>query len=160
VQIRKAIATDAESIADLFYNTVTSVNTKDYNPEQIAAWANGRHPIEGWIKKIADQHFIVAQTGEELTGFASITQEGYIDFTFVHHEWQGQGIATKLLNGLLAYAAQHKLTRLTTHASITARPFFEKQGFSMVKQQTVNVRGVYLTNFVMETLPGSSKQQG
>jgi len=96
MQIRKAIATDAESIAELFYNTVTTVNTKDYNPVQIAAWAKGRHPIEGWIKKIADQHFIVAQTGEELTGFASITHGGYIDFTFVHHERQGQGHCNKI----------------------------------------------------------------
>lgn len=160
MQIRRATTADAESIADLFYNTVTTVNTKDYNAEQIAAWANGRHNTDGWVKKIADQYFIVAQAGEELTGFASITHEGYIDFMFVHHERQGQGIATILLNALLHYAAQHKLTRLTTHASITARPFFEKQGFSLVNQQTVNVWGVDLTNFVMERLPGSSKQQG
>lgn len=152
MQVRKATATDAEAITDLFYNTVTTVNTKDYDAEQIAAWANGRNNIDGWIKKIIEQHFIVAEAGDQLTGFASVTGYGYIDFMFVHHEHQGRGIATLLLKHLLAIANGLQLTSVTTHASITALPFFEKHGFTLVKQQTVNVRGVNLTNFVMERL--------
>ena len=37
-----------------------------------------------------------------------------------------------------------------THASITARPFFERRGWHVVKEQQVERRGVLLTNFVME----------
>ena len=40
-------------------------------------------------------------------------------------------------------------TRIT-HASITARPFFERRGWHVVKEQQVERRGVLLTNFVME----------
>ena len=39
---------------------------------------------------------------------------------------------------------------VTTHASITARPFFEKRGYRVVKEQQVERHGVLLTNFVME----------
>ena len=39
---------------------------------------------------------------------------------------------------------------VTTHASITARPFFEARGYRVVRQQQVERQGVALTNFVME----------
>ncbi|MEE1466132.1 MAG: GNAT family N-acetyltransferase, partial [Clostridium sp.] len=38
---------------------------------------------------------------------------------------------------------------ITTHASITARPFFEKRGYRVVKEQEVERSGVVLTNYVM-----------
>ena len=41
---------------------------------------------------------------------------------------------------------------IVTHASITARPFFEKRGYRVVKEQQVERRGIRLTNFVMEKM--------
>ncbi len=38
---------------------------------------------------------------------------------------------------------------ITTHASITARPFFEKRGYRPVKEQQVERKGILLTNYVM-----------
>ena len=38
----------------------------------------------------------------------------------------------------------------TTHASITARPFFEARGYRVVRAKQVERHGVLLTNFVME----------
>ena len=40
--------------------------------------------------------------------------------------------------------------KFTTHASITARPFFEGRGYRMVRPQVVQRRGVLLLNYVME----------
>ena len=40
--------------------------------------------------------------------------------------------------------------KIVTHASITARPFFEKRGYTVIKEQQVERQGVLLTNFVME----------
>lgn len=37
-----------------------------------------------------------------------------------------------------------------THASITARPFFEKRGYRVIREQLVERRGEKLKNFVME----------
>lgn len=39
--------------------------------------------------------------------------------------------------------------RFRTHASITARLFFEKRGFQIVKEQTVKRNGVEMMNYVM-----------
>jgi putative acetyltransferase len=38
---------------------------------------------------------------------------------------------------------------IVTHASVTARPFFEKRGYKVVKEQQVERQGIFLTNFVM-----------
>lgn len=40
--------------------------------------------------------------------------------------------------------------KITTHASITAKPFFEERGYKIIKQQEVEKQGILLTNFVME----------
>ncbi|MBT7088103.1 GNAT family N-acetyltransferase, partial [bacterium] len=42
--------------------------------------------------------------------------------------------------------------RVYTEASITAKPFFEKRGFKVIKEQQVEKRGVKLTNFQMEKI--------
>jgi putative acetyltransferase len=44
------------------------------------------------------------------------------------------------------------LARLFTEASITARPFFEAQGFAMLAPQVVWCRGAEFVNFRMEHL--------
>ena len=37
-----------------------------------------------------------------------------------------------------------------THASITAKPFFEKRGYKVVKEQKIERQGIFLTNFLMK----------
>ena len=41
-------------------------------------------------------------------------------------------------------------TEIVTHASITAKPFFEKRGYVMLKEQQVFRKGIALTNYIME----------
>lgn len=71
---------------------------------------------------------------------------GYLDRLFVHADYQKKGIATAICNRL-EQAVQGKIT---THASITAKPFFEKRSYKVVKEQQVERQGIYLINFCME----------
>lgn len=41
-------------------------------------------------------------------------------------------------------------TKIVTHASITAKGFFEKRGYKVLKKQQVEREGIYLINFIME----------
>lgn len=56
------------------------------------------------------------------------------------------GVATAICDELEGNSAA---AEFITHVSITARPFFEKRGYIVVKEQQVERRGVWLTNFVM-----------
>lgn len=43
-------------------------------------------------------------------------------------------------------------TKIRTHASITAKPFFERRGYKVIKEQQVIRSGIFLTNYAMEKL--------
>lgn len=151
LDIRQGRQNDLHAIRALFYHTIHAVNSKDYDAAQIEVWSANRDNDELWRNRVNTQYFIVAECNKEIVGFSSLTIDGYIDLMFVHQHYQGKGIAAKLLADIEAYAIsnQHNKT-LTTHASITARPFFSKKGFETVKQQTVNVKGISLINYVMQ----------
>ncbi|MNH31533.1 putative N-acetyltransferase YafP [compost metagenome] len=75
--------------------------------------------------------------------------EGYLDRLYVHKDFQGQGIASALVDLLEADAKKLGLTHISTDASLTARPFFERKGYQIMQTQTVERQGISLTNVSM-----------
>lgn len=144
--IRKYQMPDCEEIAALFYNTVHIVNAKDYTKEQLDVWATGQVDLEKWNQSLQEHYSIVAVENGVIVGFGDIDKTGYLDRLYVHADYQGKGIATAICNQL----EQAVQGDITTHASITARPFFEKRGYKVVEEQQVERQGIFLTNFCMK----------
>jgi len=144
--IREYQSSDCEVLAELFYNTVHTVNVKDYTKKQLDVWATGNVDLEKWNQSFEEHYSLVAIDNEKIVGFGDINKAGYLDRLYVHSEYQRKGIATAICNQL-EHAVQGNIV---THASITARPFFEKRGYKVIKEQQVERRGVFLTNFIME----------
>lgn len=136
---------DCESMAKLFYQTVHTVNAKDYTQEQLRAWATGTVDLEAWNRSFQDHFSLVAVENGRIVGFGDITRNGYLDRLYVHSDFQGKGVATALCDRL----EQAVQGTIETHASITARPFFEKRGYKTLQEQSVERHGVWLTNYVM-----------
>lgn len=143
--IRKYQPSDCKELTELFYNTVHNVNANDYTKEQLDVWATGQVDLEKWNESLQEHFSIVAVDDEIIVGFGDIDSTGYLDRLFVHTDYQGKGIATAICNQL----EQAVPGRITTHASITAKPFFEKRGYKVIKEQKVERQGVFLTNYVM-----------
>ncbi|MGI5983705.1 MAG: GNAT family N-acetyltransferase [Sakamotonia sp.] len=137
---------DCKELARLFFNTVHTVNAKDYTKQQLNAWATGTVDLEAWNRSLTEHFTLVAMENGIITGFGDMDATGYLDRLYVHRDFQGRGIASALCDRLEASVSGS----VTTHASITARPFFEKRGYRVIKEQQVERRGVLLTNFVME----------
>lgn len=152
MDLRRATLADLDQVRQLFFDTVTTVNSVDYNPEQVKAWSSGYDNIKRWTNRITEQHFFVADINGVIAGFASITADGYLDVLFVHKDFQRRGVALSLLNQIKKVARIQEINRITSDVSITARPFFEKQGFSIVAAQQVALNGVVFDNFKMEIL--------
>ncbi len=144
--IREYQPSDCEALAELFYNTVHTVNAKDYTKEQLDAWATGTVDLEKWHRSFREHYSLVAVDSGRILGFGDIDKTGYLDRLFIHANYQRKGVATALCDQL----EQAVQGRIVTHASITARPFFEKRGYHVVTEQRVERRGILLTNFVME----------
>ncbi|CAN5575441.1 GNAT family N-acetyltransferase [soil metagenome] len=131
VNLRKAEPDDAASISILFSSTIRAINSKDYDPHQIKVWSEV--PDSGrWVKKISEQYFVLAEENV-LLGFASLADDGLVDFFFVHKDYQGRKIGTTLMNEIEKIAKQKNINRLYAEVSITARPFFESRGFKLIK---------------------------
>jgi putative acetyltransferase len=150
MKIRKYQPADCKEITQLFYDTVHSVNTKDYSQEQVDAWATGTVNIEKWNESFLENYSVVAVENGMITGFGDIDHTGYLDHLFVHKDYQGKGIATVICDALEDHVFESGIRIVYTHASITAKPFFVKRGYKVKKEQQVERRGVKLTNFVME----------
>jgi putative acetyltransferase len=150
--IRKYIPSDAQEIAHIYYHTIHIINSKDYSEEQINAWApwSSVQDYSGWSEKLARIKPLVALINGSIVGFVEFEDNGHIDCFYVHHLHQGDGIGKALMYEIVYNAETMEINRIYAEVSITARPFFESRGFIVVKEQQVYIRGVALTNFIME----------
>ena len=145
--IREYQSSDCEEIAELFYNTVHSVNRLDYSDEQLNAWATGDLDLNEWDKTFKSHYTIVAIYNDIIVGFGDIDTKGYLDRLYVHKDFQRRGIASAICEKLENYISVRKII---THSSITAKPFFEKRGYRTLRRQKVKRKEILLENYVME----------
>lgn len=150
IVLRRYRAGDLQALIELFRGTVHAINAKDYTQEQLDAWAPVDIDAERWGAKLLQHYTIVAEVDGVLCGFADIDATGYFDHLFVHKEYQGMGIAKELVKAVEAFAIQSQAETITVNVSITARPFFLKQGYELVKQQEVEYNGQRFTNYAMK----------
>ncbi|WP_312447699.1 GNAT family N-acetyltransferase [Lacrimispora sp.] len=145
--IREYNSKDIEEIAALFYDTVHEICSRDYTKGQLDAWASMDMDRDAWDHSFLKHYTLVAVKDGMIAGFGDMDNTGYLDRLYVHKDYQGQGVATALCDRLEAGFPDGTVT---THASITARPFFESRGYRVLKEQQVERKGVILTNYVMK----------
>lgn len=150
MEIRNYKSTDCAEIAKLFYETVHTVNARDYTKAQLNAWADGKIDITAWDRSFLINYTLVAEKDKIIIGFGDMDEKGYLDRLYVHKDYQGKGIATALVKELEKQLAMCGISLFTTHASITAKPFFEKQGYIVIKENTVVRNDIEFTNYIME----------
>ncbi|MGR5278524.1 GNAT family N-acetyltransferase [Vibrio rotiferianus] len=150
LEIRRFESGDEETLRTLFYYTVRKVCINDYTDAQVSAWAPNIYVAEDWNKKIALLNPFIVLLDGQVVGYADLQPDGYVDHFFCHWQHQGKGVGTALMQQLIAEGARNFNHRLYANVSLTAKPFFERHGFIVVKQQSVDIRGQTLTNFLME----------
>ena len=147
MQLREYSPSDCEQLAELFYQTVHSVNAKDYTKEQLNVWATGKVDLGEWNCSFLKHKTLVAVANGKIVGFGDMDDTGYLDRLYVHKDYQRKGVASAICDAL---ESSSKGKVFITHASITAKPFFQYRGYRVVKEQKVIRQGIALTNYVME----------
>lgn len=142
MELRKANSSDVDKITDLFRSTVQNVNSKDYNQKQIEVWSSVADRKKGWIKVLQEQKVIVTTHKNKITGFGTITKEGFINFLYVHHLFQRQGVAKLILEKLEEIAVKNNNSFIYCNASNTAKNFFLKKGFKVIRQSNQEAEGL------------------
>lgn len=152
ITVRLFHVADAEAIAQLFHDTVRQINRRDYTEAQVRAWAPDDLHFRNWAEICANRFTVVAEDAGVIAGFAELEADGHIDCFYCHQHYQGQGVGRMLYQAIADHAVAAGLNRLFTEASITAKPFFEHLGFTVVAAQTVRRRGETFRNYRMEVL--------
>ncbi|MEC4816674.1 MAG: GNAT family N-acetyltransferase [Scytonema sp. PMC 1069.18] len=150
MEVRLFETKDAEQVARLFHETVREVNTRDYSSRQVRAWAPEDIYFRNWVEVCSSRFTYVADDEGVIAGFAELEPNGHIDCFYCHKNYQRCGVGSQLYRAIETKALELSLSRLFVEASITAKPFFQHMGFSVVKQQSVTRRGETFINYVME----------
>lgn len=148
--VRRFELRDTGQIAQLFHDTIRIVNLGDYTQEQVEAWAPADIHFRDWAKACSSLCTFVAVKDDLVIGFGELEVNGHINRFYVHHCHQRQGVGRSIYAAIEVAARKLNLSKLFTEASITARPFFDRMGYQMVREQTVTCRGQAFINYVME----------
>lgn len=150
MQIRAYQNTDCAETQNLFQTAVRNISAADYSPQQIEAWLYGAPDAASWGQSLSRHHTLVATIKNSIVGFGDIEDTGYIDRLFVHPLFVRRKVATTLVKELELYGRRKGVLQITTHASITAKPFFEHCGYAVVEARQVVRNGIALQNYLMQ----------
>ncbi len=149
--VREYRPEDVQALANIYYSTIHLINIQHYSQEQVDVWApKSSLETEGWEKKFIRTKPFVAVVRDEVVGFAEFEPNGHIDCFYVHHNWIGKGVGKALMRSIFERARELKIDTLFSEVSITAKTFFESQGFVVITEQTIVRKGIKLTNYKME----------
>ena len=133
----------------MFVDTISTICKDDYSPEQIKVWTSSIENTQRWIDKLSSQYVLIAELDHKIVGYASLENNNYLDFLYVHKDFQRQGIADKLYTEIEKEAIKRKSTFMNSDVSETARRFFEKKGFKTITLQTNIIKGLEIINYKM-----------
>lgn len=148
--IREYRSEDCKKIVDLFFGTVHAVNSVDYTEIQLNAWAPKDMDLYEWDKRLSNNYSVIVEKDNIIIGFGVADDTGYFDLLYTHKDYQGIGVATLITNNIEKYIWQNGIQTITTAVSITAKPFFGKRGYVVLKKQNVECRGQFFINFKMQ----------
>lgn len=149
MNIRDYQTEDADEIADLFHDCVHAIESPDYSPAQLEAWAPTPPDYLAWRARLAVKQPYVACEKGRIVGFIELEEDGHIDCFYTHKDFQRQGVGRALYDHLVERADARGITDFYVEASPFARPFFEREGFLMGKENRIEQSGQILTNVSM-----------
>ena len=140
---------DLKEVYQLFYDTIHKVNVKDYTAKQLAVWAPEIPDWDKWQTRLTGAITFICRINDNIAGFGSLVDHTYLDFLYVSFQFQRRDVATNIYSKLEEISRSNGTNFITTDASITARPFFEKMGFKVLHKQSIRKKDIVLVNYKM-----------
>ena len=162
--VRRYQEGDHLAIGRIYHEAIHRIASRDYSPEQLHAWSGTKGDpgqwAADWKARCEKKQPFVKEVDRKLVGFIGLDPDGHIDCTFVDPAHAGQGIMDEIMGEVNRHAGLSGITRLFAEVSLTARPFFERQGCIWVRDNLATIGDITLPNFIMEwRAPAASVQK-
>jgi putative acetyltransferase len=158
--LRPFLPAEGPLLAQIFRDAIEGLTGEDYDEAQQAAWTAVADDEEEFVESLASALTIVATIEGAPAGFISVKGGDHIDKLYVHPSVARKGVGTTLCDAVERLAVARGATNLMVDASDTARPLFEKRGFTARYRQTIELGAEWLGNTHMEKpLADESKGQ-
>jgi putative acetyltransferase len=149
IELRNATPEDFTALGVVMFDAVRN-GASPYSEDQRKAWVEAPRDDPIWHERLSQQHIVMALQADEIIGFISIAEKGYVDFAYIRPAFQNSGLFRKLYIRIEQMAAKEKQQRLWVHASLKAQPAFSAMGFQIIKSEEVELNGQILKRFEME----------
>jgi putative acetyltransferase len=148
---------DLDALVETFNDAVHVLGRAFYDEAQCAAWAPEQVNLDEWRSRLAGITVLVAVKDGRLSGFIGYEPSGHVAYLYTASRAARTGVASELY----AYVEQEwraaGVERAFAEVSLAARPFFDRQGFAVEREERVERRGVLFTRFVMAKRLTSSR---
>jgi putative acetyltransferase len=149
IALRPFLPTDAQRCIEIFHASVEEMTSEDYDAEQREAWSARASDPAGFASRLAEALTLIAIVDGVSAGFASLKGVDVLDMLYVDPAFARRGVAGALIDALVRLAQARGAERITSEASDTARPVFERQGFVAQRRNLVSVGDQWLANTTM-----------
>lgn len=149
IKIRLAQDKDFAEIARLHRQTIKAVNSKDYPEKMIKVWSAKTSAQS--FRNCADKcKRWVATFNEQIVGFCDHNFTCELWGLYVHKNFLGQGIGEKLLRVAEKSMIKSKCKKITVKSTITAKNFYLKHGYKLIKKDFHQIEDQKLPIFILE----------
>jgi ribosomal protein S18 acetylase RimI-like enzyme len=148
MKIRLAKDKDYAAIARLHRQTIRNVNARDYTEDQILAWST-RTNAERFRSSANKCKRWVAVEDDKVIGFCDYGLNGEFWGLYVHKEYIGKGIGSHLLKVAEDSLKKLGFKKISLKATITAKNFYKKQGYKVIKKDLHPINNKKLEIFIM-----------
>lgn len=148
MEIREYRDSDAEEVAEVLRKSIREIAADDYSEEEVAVWSDT--DTENWELEKEEKRYVAVEE-DNIVGFSGYKKdEKKLRATYVRPEWAGKGLGSRLLKKVEEEARKDGIDRLTCKATITARNFYEKNGWEVIEKTVQEVEDQELDVYKME----------
>ena len=132
ITVRPALDSDAVAACEVLRRSIRELCAADHGNDEavLGAWLANKTPenIRVWITDAAS-FSVVAVEGSAVLGFALVGRDGEVQLCYLVPEVQYRGAGKRMLRALEDRAAQWGLPRVFLTSSVTAKAFYERNGY-------------------------------
>ena len=132
-KIREAVEKDASDACAVLIRSIKEVCAKDYpNDEFMAEWLENKTPenIKLWINHPETYEVVCVDENDKVVGFSAITLSGEILLNYLVPEALYKNNGKAMLAALENRVIKNGVENIRVSSSITAKDFYERNGFS------------------------------